>query len=65
MGEDILQELINYCLSYIAKIKLPKKRYVFRCSASWGQPVPFLTVLGSDKEGTPAQFCVSEHTIKL
>ncbi|NXJ94171.1 PMM2 Phosphomannomutase, partial [Corythaixoides concolor] len=29
LGEDILQELINYCLSYIAKIKLPKKRGTF------------------------------------
>ncbi|NWH38415.1 PMM2 Phosphomannomutase, partial [Chloropsis hardwickii] len=28
LGEDILQDVINYCLSYIAKIKLPKKRYV-------------------------------------
>uniref|UniRef100_A0A8C8R7X1 Phosphomannomutase n=1 Tax=Pelusios castaneus TaxID=367368 RepID=A0A8C8R7X1_9SAUR len=29
LGEDLLQELINYCLSYIAKIKLPKKRGTF------------------------------------
>ncbi|NXM26766.1 PMM2 Phosphomannomutase, partial [Oxyruncus cristatus] len=29
LGEDILQDLINYCLSYIAKIKLPKKRGTF------------------------------------
>ncbi|XP_074821579.1 phosphomannomutase 2 isoform X3 [Natator depressus] len=29
LGEDLLQDLINYCLSYIAKIKLPKKRGTF------------------------------------
>ncbi|XP_075035932.1 phosphomannomutase 2 isoform X1 [Mixophyes fleayi] len=29
LGEDILQELINYCLVYIAKLKLPKKRGTF------------------------------------
>ncbi|XP_070811120.1 phosphomannomutase 2 isoform X3 [Pituophis catenifer annectens] len=29
MGEDLLQDLINYCLSYIAKIKLPRKRGTF------------------------------------
>ncbi|XP_029431976.1 phosphomannomutase 2 isoform X1 [Rhinatrema bivittatum] len=29
LGEDIIQDLINYCLSYIAKIKLPKKRGTF------------------------------------
>lgn len=27
MGEELLQEFINFCLSYMAKIKLPKKRY--------------------------------------
>lgn len=27
MGEELLQEFINFCLSYLAKIKLPKKRY--------------------------------------
>ncbi|XP_043567524.1 phosphomannomutase 2 isoform X2 [Chiloscyllium plagiosum] len=29
VGEDILQDLINYCLNYMAKIKLPKKRGTF------------------------------------
>ncbi|XP_030068027.1 phosphomannomutase 2 isoform X1 [Microcaecilia unicolor] len=29
VGEDIIQDLINYCLRYIAKIKLPKKRGTF------------------------------------
>ncbi|XP_053132135.1 phosphomannomutase 2 [Hemicordylus capensis] len=29
LGEDLLQELIDYCLSYIAKIKLPRKRGTF------------------------------------
>ncbi|XP_068941633.1 phosphomannomutase 2 isoform X1 [Petaurus breviceps papuanus] len=29
LGEDLIQDLINYCLSYIAKIKLPKKRGTF------------------------------------
>ncbi|KAJ7305712.1 hypothetical protein JRQ81_010078 [Phrynocephalus forsythii] len=29
MGEDLLQDLINYCLSYIAKLKLPRKRGTF------------------------------------
>ncbi|XP_066496724.1 phosphomannomutase 2 [Tiliqua scincoides] len=29
LGEDLLQDLINYCLSYIAKIKLPRKRGTF------------------------------------
>ncbi|XP_043945537.1 phosphomannomutase 2 isoform X1 [Protopterus annectens] len=29
MGEDVLQEFINYCLTYIAKIRLPKKRGTF------------------------------------
>ncbi|KGL76310.1 Phosphomannomutase 2, partial [Tinamus guttatus] len=29
LGEDVLQDVINYCLSYIAKIKLPKKRGTF------------------------------------
>ncbi|KAK9393318.1 phosphomannomutase 2 [Crotalus adamanteus] len=29
MGEELLQDLINYCLSYIAKIKLPRKRGTF------------------------------------
>ncbi|XP_034043501.1 phosphomannomutase 2 [Thalassophryne amazonica] len=29
MGEEVLQELINFCLSYMAKIKLPKKRGTF------------------------------------
>lgn len=26
MGEEQLQDLINFCLNYMAKIKLPKKR---------------------------------------
>lgn len=26
MGEELLQEFINFCLNYMAKIKLPKKR---------------------------------------
>eukprot|EP00062_Callorhinchus_milii_P009168 gi/632952643/ref/XP_007891962.1/ PREDICTED: phosphomannomutase 2 [Callorhinchus milii] len=29
IGEDILQDLINYSLSYMAKIKLPRKRGTF------------------------------------
>lgn len=29
MGEDLLQEFINFCLNYMAKIKLPKKRGTF------------------------------------
>ncbi|KAL8174843.1 UNVERIFIED_CONTAM: Phosphomannomutase 2 [Gekko kuhli] len=29
LGEELLQELINYCLSYIARIKLPRKRGTF------------------------------------
>ncbi|CAJ0956204.1 unnamed protein product [Ranitomeya imitator] len=29
LGEDLLQEIINYCLAYIAKLKLPKKRGTF------------------------------------
>ncbi|KAG8432901.1 hypothetical protein GDO86_017240 [Hymenochirus boettgeri] len=29
LGEDLLQDLINFCLSYIAKLKLPKKRGTF------------------------------------
>ncbi|XP_048407684.1 phosphomannomutase 2 isoform X2 [Stegostoma tigrinum] len=29
IGEAILQDLINYCLNYMAKIKLPKKRGTF------------------------------------
>lgn len=29
LGEAVIQDLINYCLSYIAKIKLPKKRGTF------------------------------------
>uniref|UniRef100_A0A8C5S552 Phosphomannomutase n=1 Tax=Laticauda laticaudata TaxID=8630 RepID=A0A8C5S552_LATLA len=30
LGEELLQDLINYCLSYIAKIKLPRKRRTTR-----------------------------------
>ncbi|XP_072337382.1 phosphomannomutase 2 [Scyliorhinus torazame] len=29
VGEEVLQDLINYCLNYMAKIKLPKKRGTF------------------------------------
>ncbi|XP_068607253.1 phosphomannomutase 2 [Brachionichthys hirsutus] len=29
MGEEVLQDLINFCLNYMAKIKLPKKRGTF------------------------------------
>ncbi|XP_056308193.1 phosphomannomutase 2 [Danio aesculapii] len=29
LGEDILQEFINFCLNYLSKIKLPKKRGTF------------------------------------
>ncbi|XP_025716001.1 phosphomannomutase 2 [Callorhinus ursinus] len=29
LGEALIQDIINYCLSYIAKIKLPKKRGTF------------------------------------
>ncbi|XP_044603605.1 phosphomannomutase 2 isoform X1 [Equus asinus] len=29
LGEALIQDLINYCLSYISKIKLPKKRGTF------------------------------------
>ncbi|XP_047568605.1 phosphomannomutase 2 isoform X3 [Lutra lutra] len=29
LGEALIQDLINYCLSYIARIKLPKKRGTF------------------------------------
>ncbi|XP_042294235.1 phosphomannomutase 2 isoform X2 [Sceloporus undulatus] len=34
LGEELLQDLINYCLSYIAKIKLPRKRYGCNTSVS-------------------------------
>ncbi|XP_061685732.1 phosphomannomutase 2 isoform X2 [Syngnathoides biaculeatus] len=29
MGEELLQEFINFCLNYMSKIKLPKKRGTF------------------------------------
>ncbi|XP_028670189.2 phosphomannomutase 2 [Erpetoichthys calabaricus] len=29
LGEDLLQEFINYCLNYMAQIKLPRKRGTF------------------------------------
>ncbi|KAL1024033.1 hypothetical protein UPYG_G00050530 [Umbra pygmaea] len=29
MGEDLLQDFINFCLNYLAKIKLPRKRGTF------------------------------------
>ncbi|XP_068177994.1 phosphomannomutase 2 isoform X2 [Antennarius striatus] len=29
MGEELLQDLINFCLNYMAQIKLPKKRGTF------------------------------------
>ncbi|KAM9818748.1 phosphomannomutase 2 isoform 3-T3 [Syngnathus typhle] len=29
MGEELLQEFINFCLNYLSKIKLPKKRGTF------------------------------------
>lgn len=29
MGEDILQDFINFCLNYLSKLKLPKKRGTF------------------------------------
>ncbi|XP_048103717.1 phosphomannomutase 2 isoform X2 [Alosa alosa] len=29
LGEEILQDFINFCLDYLAKIKLPKKRGTF------------------------------------
>ncbi|XP_051746342.1 phosphomannomutase 2 [Ctenopharyngodon idella] len=29
LGEDILQEFINFCLNYLSKVKLPKKRGTF------------------------------------
>ncbi|XP_078123164.1 phosphomannomutase 2 isoform X2 [Sander vitreus] len=29
MGEELLQDFINFCLNYMAKIKLPKKRGTF------------------------------------
>uniref|UniRef100_A0A3Q3X862 Phosphomannomutase n=1 Tax=Mola mola TaxID=94237 RepID=A0A3Q3X862_MOLML len=29
MGEELLQDFINFCLSYMAKIKLPRKRGTF------------------------------------
>ncbi|XP_068100755.1 phosphomannomutase 2 [Hyperolius riggenbachi] len=29
LGEDLLQDIINYCLEYIAKLRLPKKRGTF------------------------------------
>uniref|UniRef100_W5MHS2 Phosphomannomutase n=1 Tax=Lepisosteus oculatus TaxID=7918 RepID=W5MHS2_LEPOC len=29
LGEELLQDFINYCLNYMAKIKLPKKRGTF------------------------------------
>ncbi|TTP11312.1 Phosphomannomutase 2 [Bagarius yarrelli] len=29
LGEEILQDFINFCLEYMAKIKLPKKRGTF------------------------------------
>lgn len=29
MGEDKYQELVNFCLKYIADLKLPKKRGTF------------------------------------
>ncbi|XP_036395181.1 phosphomannomutase 2 [Megalops cyprinoides] len=29
LGEDLLQDFINFCLNYMAKIKLPKKRGTF------------------------------------
>uniref|UniRef100_A0A8C7JWE9 Phosphomannomutase n=1 Tax=Oncorhynchus kisutch TaxID=8019 RepID=A0A8C7JWE9_ONCKI len=32
MGEDLLQDFINFCLNYLAKITLPRKRYTFSLS---------------------------------
>ncbi|KPP76077.1 hypothetical protein Z043_104610, partial [Scleropages formosus] len=29
LGEELLQDLINFCLNYMAKIQLPKKRGTF------------------------------------
>uniref|UniRef100_A0A8C1Z8N3 Phosphomannomutase n=1 Tax=Cyprinus carpio TaxID=7962 RepID=A0A8C1Z8N3_CYPCA len=29
MGEEVLQDFINFCLNYLSKIKLPKKRGTF------------------------------------
>lgn len=34
MGEELLQDFINFCLNYMAKIKLPKKRYTDPVPAS-------------------------------
>lgn len=32
MGEDLLQDFINFCLNYLAKITLPRKRYALSLS---------------------------------
>uniref|UniRef100_A0A4W5LIV5 Phosphomannomutase n=1 Tax=Hucho hucho TaxID=62062 RepID=A0A4W5LIV5_9TELE len=34
MGEDLLQDFINFCLNYLAKITLPRKRYTLSLSHS-------------------------------
>lgn len=34
MGEDLLQDFINFCLNYLAKITLPRKRYALSLTPS-------------------------------
>lgn len=53
MGEELLQDFINFCLNYMAKIKLPKKRYRrIRDMISLSIFICFLGYQGSDVMGT-------------
>ena len=39
IGEELLQDLINFCLSYMGLIKLPKKRWTFNKFSSTVRPL--------------------------
>lgn len=55
MGEELLQDFINFCLNYMSKIKLPKKRsprvaFSLTC-VSWSSSQSWWFFLGSSAGG--------------
>ncbi|XP_042172926.1 phosphomannomutase 2 isoform X1 [Oncorhynchus tshawytscha] len=57
MGEDLLQDFINFCLNYLAKITLPRKRYALSLSHTISVCVNYLTKITLPrKRGTFIEF---------
>lgn len=58
MGEDLLQEFINFCLNYMSKIKLPRKRYTHSAEL-WSYPCLFFKFCRLNERRRCSKGCVT------